>query len=171
MALEQFVGRLASNAGNFYAFGTAAPSGTDPAPAGGWKVGDIIINTGSTGPALWRCVTAGATGTAVFAGISGGDMTRSTSSNNSAIIQSDSFVEIDTTGGAVSVRLPSPGTIGAKSFRFKRVGGNNATLLGGAAALDAGNNAVLATDKAGCIVQSDGTQYWLVATMGTVSVT
>ncbi len=152
--------------GNFNAifFGTGPPL---VAGDGAFKAGDRVNNTapGASGALYWVCTAGGTPGTWVpFP-----NATVRSSTDASAVTGSDLLVISNTAGGIVTKVFPAPAGLTGKTLELKRTGANNAVFT--AAAIDGGTTITLATDKAGCMIRSDGTQWWVIAGFGTVTIT
>lgn len=134
-----------------------------------FNLGDVILNvTPTPGSAIgWRCTTAGLFGTAAWDPMGGGGNSRTTTAAT-GILATDSFVLVNTAGGALANALPAASAVPGKHLFLKRSGASNATFT--ATAIDAGTTITLGATMSAVEVVSDGTQWWVVAAFGTVTV-
>lgn len=149
-------------------WGTGFPTLASDNPLG-YQKGDVIWNKSpSGGGALaWQCTTTGAPG--IWQPV--GDVaikTVGTTTYTASINDGTVICNTTTAGGAITITLPATPPSGT-TLTFKRVGASNVTVSG---TIDAGTtSAVLGTDKGFVTIQYDGTQWWIVAQNGTVTVT
>jgi hypothetical protein len=110
----------------------------------------------------------GATGTANSTMQVDGSLSMSirTVTSSAALNGSDNTVLANTTGGAITITLPSPTTIPGRIYTIKKIGtgglDNALTILPTGATIDGGSSFIIYNDWTYVTLQTDGTNWYII---------
>lgn len=150
--------------GNQLWFSTAVPS---VAGDGTFLAGDMLLILGSTAGArgLLRCTLGGSGAVATWQPVT---QTTSNVVSKAGAYTATSADDIIILTANAAIAMPLAATVPGQTFAVKRVGAANGTVT--AAAIDGGTTVTFGSNMAAVSLFSDGTQYYVINSFGTVTV-
>lgn len=146
-------------------FADAVPSA---AGDGSFNLGDLLLmlTTAKGGMGLYRCTLAGTGAVATWQPVAQDCFATVSKAGAYTALPTDDVI-ILTANAAIA--MPLAASVPGQTFIVKRVGAANGSVT--AVAIDAGTTATFGTDRACVWLVSDGTQYHVINTFGTVNIT
>jgi len=99
-----------------------------------------------------------------LAGSMATNLTKVTS--NYPVTAADNTVLADATGGAITITLPSPGTIAGRMYTIKKIGSGGidkeVTITTSGGTIDGGSNYIIYNDWTFVTLQTDGTDWYVI---------